>query len=438
MKSHRTQLRWSICFIVFLATAIIYSDRQFLSLLKSVLASEIHWTDSQFGLVNSCFLGAYAVGLLFFGWYIDRVGVKLGYATSIFFWSLAALSHTLVHSVSGFLCARVFLGLSEAGNFPAAVKAIAQWFPKTERAFATVLFNSGANVGAIGAPMLVAFLLQHWTWHAPFFIAGTAGLIWVAAWWFFYSSPEDHSGVSPAELEWIEMDQISLEEETTVKAHWLTLLSRRQTWSFIVAKFMTDPVWFFLLIWLPDYFKRTRGLDIKSSWPHLVTIYLIVTVLSLIGGWATGHLAKIGWTVSRSRKTGMFVFALLVVPVLAVSQAGNWTAVCLIGLAGAAHQAWMANLYTSVSDMFPKNAIGSVIGIGSTAGSLGSMIFIYLCGHVLQTYGEKGGAEGYHLLFAYCSCAYLFAFLFNHLFAPRFVPIDSGKSNTPGPAEAYV
>lgn len=420
----RTRMRWCICFLIFLATAIIYSDRQFLSLLKSTLTAQIHWTDSQFGLVNSCFLGAYAVGLLFFGWYIDRVGVKIGYATSIFFWSLAALTHTLVNSVNGFLCARVFLGLSEAGNFPAAVKAIAQWFPKTERAFATALFNSGANVGAIGAPLLVAWLLQHWTWHAPFYIAGVAGFVWVAAWCFFYSSPQKHTGVSQAELAWIESDQSTLKKEATDKVPWTILFSCRQTWSFVVAKFMTDPVWFFLLFWLPDYFKRTRGLDIKSSWPHLVTIYVIVTVLSLLGGWITGHLAKTGWSISRARKTGMFCFALFVLPVLAVTQVGDWTAVCLIGLAGAAHQAWMANLFTSVSDMFPKRAIGSVIGIGSTAGSIGSMFFIYLCGSVLQSYGENGGQAGYHLLFGYCSCAYLLAFLFNHLLAPQFVPVN--------------
>jgi MFS transporter, ACS family, hexuronate transporter len=422
--SRRTQQRWFICFLVFLATAIVYSDRQFLSLLKSTLTEQIHWTDSQFGLVSSCFLGAYAIGLLFFGWYIDRVGVKIGYATSIFFWSLAALTHTLVNSVEGFLLARVFLGLSEAGNFPAAVKAIAMWFPKTERAFATALFNSGANVGAIGAPLLVAWLLQHWTWHAPFYIAGVSGFIWIVIWWIYYSVPQQNKGVSAAELAWIETDQSTLEEEATTRVPWTTLLGCRQTWSFFVAKFMTDPVWFFLLIWLPDYFKKTRGLDIKSSWPHLMTIYVIVTILSLLGGWMTGHLAKGGWSISRARKTGMFCSALCVLPVLAVGQAGDWTAVCLIGLAGAAHQAWMANLYTSVSDMFPKRAIGTIIGVGSTAGSIGSMIFIYLCGRVLQSFGENGGQAGYHLLFAYCSCAYLFAFLFNHLLAPKFVPVN--------------
>jgi len=416
--STRTHLRWGICFLAFVATAIIYSDRQFLSLLKSTLTDEIHWTDSQFGLVSSCFLGAYAVGLLFFGWFIDRVGVKVGYATSVFFWSLSAMAHALVGSVNGFLVARVFLGVSEAGNFPAAIKTIAQWFPRSERAFATALFNSGANVGAIGAPILVAWLLQHGTWHLPFILAGSAGLIWVVAWWIFYAAPQKHAGISASELAWIESDR-EREDDPAERIPWITLLRCRQTWSFIQAKFLTDPVWFFLLIWLPDYFKKTRGLDIKSSWPHLATIYIIVTVLSLMGGWLTGHLVKRGWSVTRARKTGLFCFALLVIPILAVERTGDWGAVFLIGLAGAAHQAWSANLFTTVSDMFPKGAIGTVIGIGSTAGSTGSMIFIYLCGALLQHYGKTG----YHILFAYCSCAYVIAFILQHLLAPRFAPL---------------
>jgi len=422
--SPRTQLRWVICLLVFLATTIIYSDRQFLSLLKSTLTDEIHWTDSQFGLVSSCFLGAYAVGLLFFGWLIDRIGVKKGYSISIFLWSLAAMAHALVGSVNGFLVARIFLGLSEGGNFPAAVKTIAQWFPRTERAFATTLFNSGANVGAIGAPILVAWLLQQGTWHLPFLLAGGTGLIWVLVWWSFYAVPQKHSGVSSAELAWIESDR-EMEDSPSEKIPWLTLLRCRQAWSFIVAKFLTDPVWFFLLIWLPDYFKKTRGLDIKSSWPHLATIYIIVTVLSLLGGWTTGHLVRRGWSVTRARKTGLLCFALFVLPILMVGNASDWGAVLLIGLAGSCHQAWSANIFTTVSDMFPKGAIGSVIGLGSTAGSIGSMIFIYLCGTVLQHYGKTG----YHLLFAYCSCAYLVAFALQHLLAPRFEPLHLNAEN---------
>lgn len=430
----RTHMRWWICLIVFFATTIIYSDRQFLSLLKSTLANEIHWTDTQFASVNACFLGAYAFGLLFFGRFIDKVGVKIGYATTVFLWSLAALSHTLVTSVEGFMAARVFLGLSEAGNFPAAIKAIAQWFPRAERAFATALFNSGANVGAILAPFLVAGLLRNgFTWHAPFFIAGVAGFIWVIVWRLFYSTPEKHSLVSPEELALIRSDPVSPEENAPA-VPWLSLFGYSQSWSFIVAKFLTDPVWFFLLFWLPDYFKKTRHLDIKSSWPHLMTIYAVVTVLSLLGGYFPGYLARHGWSVTRARKTGLFCYALLVLPVLAVGAVGDWTAVLLIGLVGAAHQSWSANLYTTVSDMFPRNTIGSLIGMGSMAGALGSMLFQYLCGHILDIYGADHAQAGYFVLFAYAAFAYLIAFGLQHLLAPTFEPLNlraSGPTSSP-------
>ncbi len=422
----KTHLRWWVCLIVFFATAIIYSDRQFLSLLKSTLANEIHWTDGQFANVNSCFLGAYAAGLLFFGRFIDRVGVRIGYATTVFLWSLAALSHTLVTTVQGFMLARIFLGLSEAGNFPAAIKAIAQWFPAAERAFATALFNSGANVGAIAAPYLVAWLLKISTWHAPFFVAGAAGILWVVVWLLFYSTPEKHKFVSAGELAWIRSDPVSPEESRPAVA-WFRLLGFSQTWSFITAKFLTDPVWFFLLFWLPDYFKKTRQLDIKSSWPHLMTIYAVVTVLSLAGGYLPGYLVRHGWSVTRARKTGLFCYAVLVLPVLAVGIVGDWTAVLIIGLAGAAHQSWSANLYTTVSDMFPRNTIGTLIGMGSMAGAIGSMLFQYFCGHILDVYGVDHAQAGYFLLFTYAAFAYLIAFGLQHLLATKFEPLDLHK-----------
>jgi ACS family hexuronate transporter-like MFS transporter len=421
--SYRTHVRWWICGIVFFATAIIYSDRQFLSLLKSTIGDEIHWTDTQFGSVSSWFLGAYACGVLFFGRFIDRVGVKIGYATTVLLWSLAALSHTLVHSVEGFIAARVFLGLSEAGNFPAAIKAIAQWFPRAERAFATALFNSGANVGAIVAPFLVAWLLKaEFTWHAPFFIAGGAGFIWVVVWWLFYSSPEQHKFLSAEELALIRSDPVSPEERAPAVS-WFSLFRYPQAWSFFIAKFLTDPVWFFLLFWLPDYFKKTRHLDIKSSWPHLMTIYAVVTVLSLVGGYVPGYLVRHGWSVTRARKTGLFCYAALVVPILFVGSVGDWTAVLMIGVVGAAHQSWSANLYTTVSDMFPRYAIGSLIGIGTTFGATGSMMFIYFCGHILDIYGVDHAQAGYFVLFAYAAFAYLIAFGIQHVLAPKFEPV---------------
>jgi ACS family hexuronate transporter-like MFS transporter len=417
-----SHLRWAICFLAFLATLIIYSDRQFLSLLKPTIGEQIHWTDTQFGLVSSCFLGAYAVGLLFFGWYIDRVGVKIGYATSLGLWSLAALSHTLVGSVNGFIDARIFLGLSEGGNFPAAIKAIAQWFPKAERAFATALVNSGANIGAVGGPPFVAWILSFGSWQTTFVFAGVAGLLWLLLWCLFYAPPDRHKLVSTSELALIRRDVASA-ADLAPKMPWASLLGYSQTWSFVVAKFLTDPVWFFLLIWLPDYFKKTRDLDIKHSWPHLMTVYALVTALSLFGGWITGHLTRRGWSVTRARKTGLFCFALAVLPIFIVGKVDNWTAVVLIGIVGAAHQSWSANLFTTVSDMFPRNAIGSVIGLGSTAGALGSMIFVYFCGHILDYFGANHAQGAYFVLFCYAGFAYLVAFGLQHLLAPKFEPL---------------
>jgi len=317
-----------------------------------------------------------------------------------------------------------------AGNFPAAIKTIAQWFPQTERAFATALFNSGANVGAIVAPFLVAWLLKIGTWHAPFFIAGGAGFIWVAVWWLFYGTPEKHRLVSPAEWTWIRSESVSAKENAPAVS-FVSLLGYSQTWSFILAKYLTDPVWFFLLFWLPDYFKKTRELDIKSSWPHLMTIYSIVTVLSLVGGYIPGYLIRRGWSTTRARKTGLFCYALLVPPILVVGRVDNWTAVLLIGLVGAAHQAWSANLYTTVSDMFPRNTIGSIIGLGSMAGAIGSMLFQYVCGHVLDSYGVGYARTGYSLLFAYGAFAYLIAFGLQHLLAPKFEPVNMKMGNQP-------
>lgn len=434
-KTGISHIRWIVCLLLFAATALIYSDRQFLSLLKSTLALEIHWTDSQFAMVNSFFLGAYALGLLFAGRLIDRVGVKAGYAATLLLWSIAAVCHTLVSSVSGFVFARIFLGLSEAGNFPSAIKVIALWFPSSERAFATSICNTGANVGAIAAPLLVAWLLSHWTWHAPFLVAGGAGLAWVVLWIFFYNRPERHGAVSPSELSLIqggEADRGGTQaEEITMPVPMPVLLGLRQTWSFIVAKFLTDPVWFFLLFWLPDYFKKTRHLDIKSSWPHLMGIYALVTLISLLGGYFPGYLLRRGWSVTRARKTALLTYAVMVLPILAVGEAGDWTAVALIGLAGGAHQAWSSNLFTTVSDMFPRRAIATIIGIGSTAGALGGMLFQYCCGSLLDHYGPDHAGTGYLVLFAYAAFAYLTAYFFNNLLAKNYqpIPLDEARAH---------
>jgi len=415
--------RWLVCALLFFATTINYMDRQILSLLKPILDTELHWSNEQFGQVNAAFQAAYALGLLGFGAFIDRFGTRIGYALSIAAWSLAAIGHSFVGSVNGFFVARVSLGLGEGGNFPSAIKAVAQWFPKKERALATAIFNSGSNVGAIIAPAVIPWLAYTWGWRSAFVVAGALGLLWLAFWIPLYDVPERVKRVSLKELLHIQSDGTNVEGAQPISAR--RLLRHRQAWAFIVAKFLTDPVWWFFLIWLPDYFKKTRGLDIKHSWVHLVSIYAVVTVLSILGGWLTGHLTRRGYSVSRARKTAMFVSACLVVPIFAVTQVGDWSAVLLIGLAGAAHQAWSANLFTSASDMFPKRAVASVVGLGGMAGSFGGILFPLYSGKLLDRFQASGNVTaGYAVLFAICGFAYLLAFVINHLLAPKFEAVD--------------
>jgi ACS family hexuronate transporter-like MFS transporter len=417
------QYRWVICALLFFATTVNYIDRQILSLVKEMLDAELRWSNAQFGLVNSAFQAAYALGLIWFGWFVDEFGSRIGYAVSLLAWSLAAMGHALVGSAGGFMAARIALGLGEGGNFPSAIKAVAQWFPKRERAFATSIFNSGANVGALIAPAMVPWIALTWGWRAAFVFAGFLGLLWLFLWLPLYNVPERIVWLKPRELELIRSDRDELPAASS-RIPWKTLLDYRQTWSFVTAKFLTDPVWWFFLIWLPDYFKKARGLEIKKSWVHIVAIYSIVTVLSIAGGWVTGYLTRRGWTVTRARKTGMLFFALCVVPILAVKYGGVWTAVGLIGLAMSAHQAWSANLFTTVSDMFPKNAVASVVGLGGMAGCLGGLPFPYLCGALLDHFAKQHREQtGYAILFGTCAFAYLVAFGLNHLLAPRFEPI---------------
>ena len=413
--------RWAVCALLFFATTINYIDRQILSLLKPILDDQLHWTNAEFGLVNSAFQGAYGVSLLIFGWLIDKYGTKIGYAISIAAWSLAAMGHALVGSVTGFMVARVALGLGEGGNFPAAIKATAIWFPKKERALATSLFNSGANVGAILAPAIVPWLALNFGWHSAFLAAGAVGFLWLFLWMPWFETPDKKNSISNEELAWIHSDGPEVKSE---KIPWGRLLGYRQTWAFILPKLITDPVWWFFLIWLPDFFKQTRGLDIKKSWVLLVTIYSIVTVLSIAGGWITGYLAKRGWSINRARKSGMLLFALCVVPILAVTGASDWGAVLLIGLAGAAHQAFSANLFTTVSDSFPKQAVASVIGIGGMAGAVGGMLFPIVTGMLLDSYKSSGNvAAGYAILFSFCAGAYLFSLILLQILNPRLEPV---------------
>ena len=416
--------RWTVCALLFFATTINYIDRQILSLLKPILDEQLHWTNAEFGLVNSAFQGAYGLSLLGFGWFIDRFGTKIGYTVSIAAWSVAAMGHALVGSVGGFIWARVALGLGEGGNFPAAIKTVALWFPKKERALATSIFNAGTNVGAIVAPAIVPWMAFTWGWQSPFIAAGLAGFVWLFFWIPWFQLPEKMKGLTSQELSLIRSDEAAGVFESSQKIPWGQLLGYRQTWAFIIPKLITDPVWWFFLIWLPDFFKQTRGLDIKKSWVLLVTIYSIVTVLSIAGGWVTGHLAKMGWSMNRARKGGMLLFALCVVPILAVTGASDWGAVLLIGLAGAAHQAFSANLFTTVSDSFPKQAVASIIWIGGMAGAIGGMLFPIVTGILLDSYKASGNvAAGYGILFAFCAGAYLFSLLILQILNPKLEPV---------------
>lgn len=427
-EPHPSNYRWVVCALLFFATTINYVDRQILSLIKEILDQELGWTNEQFGAVNSVFQGAYGLSLLGFGWFIDRFGTKIGYAVSIAAWSVAALGHALVGSVSGFFTARICLGLGEGGNFPSSIKSTALWFPKRERAFATSIFNSGTNVGAILAPWLVPMIAYSFGWRWAFILAGLAGLIWIAFWIPLYNTPDKSTRLNDGERAHIHSDIDEQGDHDAGKVSWLQLLSYRQTWSFIVAKFMTDPIWWFFLIWLPDFFNKTYGLNIKKSWVHIITIYSIVTVLSIFGGWMTGALVKSGWSVTKARKVGMLIFAACVVPVFIATSLSAWPAVLLIALAASAHQAWSANLYTTVSDMFPKHMVGSVIGIGGLAGAVGGMLFPIYCGRVLDHFKALGNeAAAYTQILHLLAFVYLVAFGVHHLLAPKFTPFQRAQ-----------
>ncbi len=416
-----TRFRWFICTLLFLATTINYIDRQILALLKPMLDETLHWTNEQYGQVNSAFQASYAVSYVFFGWFVDRVGVRLGYTVSIVAWSLAALAHGFVGSISGFFFARIALGVGEGGCFPSSVKAVMHWFPPRERALGASYFNAGPNVAAVIAPAIVPWIAYAFGWQMAFIAAGVAGLLWVILFLPFYrNEPAESRFVSPSERAWIAGDEDA--SVSTGSISWRRLFTLRQAWAIFLAKFLTDPIFWFFLTWLPDFFKKTRGLDLKGSWVHLVTIYAIATVLSVCGGWLSGRFMQFGWTTTRARKTAMILFALCVIPVAFAPQANEWVAVFFIGLAAAAHQAWSATIYASGSDMFPKRTIAAIAGIGGSIGSLGGILFPIFAGRLLDHYKLLPGGEtaGYAILFTICGSAYVVAFAINHLLAPKF------------------
>jgi len=407
--------RWKICALLFFATTVNYVDRAVLGVLAPQLKETIGWSDTEYGAINAAFMIAYAFGSLGAGWMMDTLGVRLGFTIALVVWSIVAAAHALAGNVWQFALARFALGIGEAGNFPAAIKTVAEWFPKRERALATGLFNAGSNVGAILAPAIVPYLALRWGWQAAFVATGAAGLVWVLFWWPIYRRPQDSVRLSPEELDYIESDP----PDRFAKIPWRVLLPFRQTWAFAIAKLFTDPVWWFYLFWFSPFMHDRFGVDLKTIGLPMVIVYVMAMVGSVAGGWLSSWLLDRGWSANAARKSAMLAAALCVVPVMFAPQVNNqWLAVILIGVAASAHQAFSANLFTLTSDMFPRPAVGSVVGIGTFAGAL--------CGAAVQ-YGAgklKDDTGNYTVMFAIAGSAYLVALLIFHLMVPRLEPVE--------------
>jgi len=409
--------RWVICGMLFFATTINYIDRQVLGILATdqTFKNAIGWNEAQYGYVNTAFQGAYAIGLLIVGRLMDRFGTRKGFSFAIVFWSIAAMCHALARSAMGFGTARFFLGLGEAGNFPASIKTVAEWFPKKERALATGIFNSGSNVGAIAAPLVVPYIAVNYGWQLAFIITGTIGFIWLIFWLLIYRKPAEHPKLGKAELAHIQSDP----PESTTKIPWARLIPLRQTWAFAIGKFLTDPIWWVYLFWLPKFLNTNYKLNITQIGLPLVVIYVVADIGSIGGGWLSSMLIKKGWTANKARKTAMLICALAVVPIVFAAKASNlWLAVGLVAIAAAAHQGWSANIFTMSSDMFPKRAVGSVVGIGGMAGSIGGMLIATTVGLILQYTGS------YFPIFIMAGGAYLLALAIIHLLVPTLEPAN--------------
>ncbi len=431
--------RWVICGLLFFAATVNYIDRQVLGILKHTLVDELGWKDERiYASIVFSFQLAYAIGLLGAGRVMDSLGVRRGFSLFVVVWSIAAVGHAtadwfpwlhiptvnldpktgfaivmLGGSAAGFALMRFVLGLGEAGNFPASIKTVAEWFPKKERALATGIFNSGTNVAALVTPPAALLITEAWGWKWTFILTGLTGFIWLVWWMLEYKSPEDHKKVGPAELAHIKSDPV----EVVAAVPWRKVLPLRQTWAFGVGKLLTDPFWWMYLFWIPDFLQKTYGLDLKKSTLPLMVIYGFASVGSIGGGWLSSRLLALGWTQNRARKTAMFVCAVAVVPIMFASKASNpWVATLLVALAAAAHQGWSANIFTITSDMFPKQAVGSVVGIGGMMGGIGGMFIALVVGEILQR------THSYYLVLLMPSCAYLFALLLIHLLAPRLEP----------------
>lgn len=423
--------RWTICSLVFFATTVNYLDRNVISYLKPYLAEAFHWTPEQevndYSNIEIAFKLAYAFGMFFAGGFVDKFGTKIGYAIATGLWSIAAIGHAFATGTGGFIIARIFLGITEAGNFPAAIKATAEWFPQKERALATGVFNSGTNIGAIIVPLTVPFIAETWGWKWAFILTGVIGFIWLALWFIFYEIPQKQKRLSQAEFDYIHSDKV--EEVTQEKVSWAKLLTFRQTWAFALGKFLTDPVWWFYLFWLPDFLMKQYNLTkTEIIWPSAM-VYMIGSIGSIAGGWLPMNLINKNWPAFKARKISMLIYAFAVLPVLFAQYFGSidmWLAVLVIGIAASAHQAWSANIFTTVSDMFPKKATASVTGIGGMFGGLGGILLTWLVQKNMFVYYTKLGQiqTGYFIMFCICGGAYLTAWLIMHFLVPKMKKVD--------------
>jgi len=399
----RFRYRWTICALLFVVTTINYVDRQVLGILAPTLQRELSWSESQYGDVVSWFSLVYAFGFLLAGRWLDRVGVRRGFATAVVVWSLAAMAHAFARTTAAFSAARALLGLGESANFPGAIKTVAEWFPKDERALATGIFNAGTNTGAIVTPLLVPWIALTWGWRWAFIITGVFGFLWLVVWLALYRSP-------PADAHPDEPDQPPVP--------WIRLLSVRQTWAIVVGKLMADPIWWFYLYWMPKFLDAKYGIKLAQVALPLIVVYLVADVGSIAGGWLSSGLIKRGWTVNRARKTAMLMMALLIVPTAFAPRAGSmWTAVLIVSVAAAAHQGWSANVYTLASDMFPRSAVASISGIGGFAGAMGGVLFQRVTGRILDATGND-----YTPIFFVCGLAYVTAWTIIQILAPKLEP----------------
>lgn len=419
-----TRQRWVICALLFTAVVINYVDRQMLGVLKPFISKDLGWSETDYADIVFYFQAAYAVSYLLFGAFVDRVGAKIGYATAFIIWQAAHIAHAGASSLGQFFAVRVLLGIGEGGNFPAGIKAVTEWFPKKERALATGIFNAGANIGAIITPLAAPAIMLLWGWQAAFIITGVIGLLWLVAWFALYNEPRNAKGVNAAELAHIEQDPADDEK----KVGWFTVLTKRETWAYALGKFLIDPVWWMLLFWLPDFFKKTFELklsiggfqlgEIGTYSLVLAIVYIISDVGSVGGGWLSSRFMTMGWSINRARKTTLLIFAIGALPYFLITGITNlWAATLLVGWLAAVHQAFSANLYTLPSDVFPRKAVGSVIGIGGMVGGIGGMVMAKSVGHVLE------GMGGYGPIFAVCGGVYLLAILVIHLLTPKMEPV---------------